>query len=163
MNKVKESVEQAIADIDDGAVVAIGGFFAAGVPRVLLRALIAKGTKNLTFCCGSGPLLGAKDELEQLVSNGQIKKVIDSYPLFRSATKGLNHGYEQQVRGSLPHGYHRREIPGSGRRYSSFLCADGCGFHGGRVNANQRRESSQEEGYQGDRRATVHFGICVET
>jgi len=98
MNKVKESVEQAIADIDDGAVVAIGGFFAAGVPRVLLRALIAKGTKNLTFCCGSGPLLGAKDELEQLVSNGQIKKVIDSYPLFRSATKGLNHGYEQQVR-----------------------------------------------------------------
>ncbi len=84
--------------IEDGAIIALGGFFAAGVPRVLLRALVERGTKNLTFACGSGPLLGAKEELNALLSNRQIKKVIDSYGLFRSATKGAQHPFEQQVR-----------------------------------------------------------------
>lgn len=98
MNKVQESIEQAVADISDGAVIAIGGFFAAGVPRLLLRAIIDKGVKDLTFCCGSGPLLGAMGELNGLVEKGQIKKIIDSYPLFRSASKGAQHPFEQQVR-----------------------------------------------------------------
>jgi 3-oxoacid CoA-transferase A subunit len=37
-------------------------------------------------------------ELDALVENGQIRKIIDSYPLFRSATKGRQHRFEQQVR-----------------------------------------------------------------
>jgi len=64
----------------------------------LLRALIEKGVKNLTLACGSGPMLGAKEELHALVSGRQIKKVIDSYGLFRSATKGAQHPFEQQIR-----------------------------------------------------------------
>lgn len=98
MNKVYSNTEQAIADIRDGAMIAIPGFFAAGVPRILLRALIAKEVKNLTLACGVGPLLGAVGELDELVKNRQIKKVIDSYPLFRSASKGMQHPFEQQVR-----------------------------------------------------------------
>ena len=98
MNKVVNDVEQAISDVENGATIAIGGFFAAGVPRTLLRALIAKGTKNLTLACGSGPLLGAVSELNALVKNSQIKKVIDSYGLFRSATKGKQDPFEQLVR-----------------------------------------------------------------
>ncbi len=98
MNKVVGSVEAALADVEDGAIIALGGFFAAGVPRVLLQALIAKGTKNLTLACGCGPLLGAAKELEALVKNGQIKKVIDSYGLFRSASKGMRDPFEQAVR-----------------------------------------------------------------
>jgi 3-oxoacid CoA-transferase A subunit len=98
VDKVCNDVEQAIADIGDGATIAIGGFFAAGVPRTLLRALIAKGVKNLTLACGSGPLLGASDEMNGLVKNGQIRKVIDSYGLFRSASKGMKDPFEQQVR-----------------------------------------------------------------
>jgi len=98
MNKTVKDVEEALSGIEDGSTVAIGGFFAAGVPRILLRALVEKGTRNLTLACGSGPLLGAKEELHALVRNGQIKKVIDSYALFRSATKGAQHPFEQQVR-----------------------------------------------------------------
>ncbi len=98
MDKVVASVEEAISDIQDGATIAIGGFFAAGVPRVLLQGLIKKEVKGLTLACGSGPLLGALGELEGLVRNRQIRKVIDSYGLFRSATKGLQHPFEQQVR-----------------------------------------------------------------
>jgi len=95
MNKVRESIEQAVAD---GAVIAIGGFFAVGVPRLLLRAIIEKGVGDLTLCCGAGPLLGATEELNGLVEKGQIRKIIDSYPLFRSASKGVQHPFEQQVR-----------------------------------------------------------------
>ena len=98
MNKVVKDAEEALAGIEDGATIAIGGFFAAGVPRILLRALIDKGVKDLTLACGSGPLLGAQDELSALVNNGQIRKVIDSYGLFRSATKGAQHPFEQQIR-----------------------------------------------------------------
>jgi 3-oxoacid CoA-transferase A subunit len=98
MNKVVKDMEEALAGIGDGATVAIGGFFAAGVPRVLLRALIERGVKDLTLACGSGPLLGAKDELGALVANNQIRKIIDSYGLFRSASKGARHPFEQKIR-----------------------------------------------------------------
>ncbi len=98
MNKVYEKMEEAIADIQDGATIAIAGFFASGVPRLLLQALIAKKVKNLTLTCGCGPLVGASNEMKQLVNNNQVKKVIDSYGLFRSATKGRQDAFEQAVR-----------------------------------------------------------------
>jgi 3-oxoacid CoA-transferase subunit A len=98
MNKLFPTLIDALTGIEDGATIALGGFFAAGVPRLLLKALIDKGVKDLTLCCGSGPLLGAVHELDALVAHKQIRKVIDSYALFRSATKGADHPFEQQVR-----------------------------------------------------------------
>lgn len=98
IDKSVSTTEEAIAEVQDGASIAIPGFFAAGVPRTLLQALIEKGVKNLTLACGCGPLLGASAELKQLVLNKQIKKVIDSYGLYRSATKGAADPFEQAVR-----------------------------------------------------------------
>lgn len=98
MNKVWSSAEEAIADIEDGARIAVGGFFTAGVPRILLRALIARRVKNLIFLCGCGPLLGAYEELVQLVENKQIRRIADSYGLFRSTSKGEQDPFEQAVR-----------------------------------------------------------------
>ncbi len=98
MDKVYPGIDEAIADIQDGAMIAVPGFFACGVPRALLQAIIKKGTRDLTLTCGCGPLLGAADELRTLVKNGQLKKVIDSYGLFRSASKGMQDPFEQAVR-----------------------------------------------------------------
>ena len=98
MDKVLPGIDEAVADIPDGATIAVPGFFAAGVPRYLLRAIIKKGIKDLTLTCGCGPLLGAAEELRHLVQNGQLKKVIDSYGLFRSASKGMQDPFEQAVR-----------------------------------------------------------------
>jgi 3-oxoacid CoA-transferase subunit A len=98
LNKLVSDLDAAIADIREGVVIAIPGFFAAGVPRALLGALIKKGTRGLTLACGCGPLVGASDELKALVANKQIKKVIDSYGLFRSASKGMKDPFEQSVR-----------------------------------------------------------------
>jgi 3-oxoacid CoA-transferase subunit A len=98
LDKVYPGIDEAVADVQDGALIAIPGFFAAGVPRALLQAIIKKGTRDLTLTCGCGPLLGAAEELTQLVKNGQLKKVIDSYGLFRSASKGMQDPFEQAVR-----------------------------------------------------------------
>ncbi len=98
MNKVWNGVEEAIAGVEDGARIAVAGFFTAGVPRILLRALIAKGVKNLTLLCGCGPLLGVPEELAQLVKNRQISRLVDSYGLYRSASKGSQDPLEQAVK-----------------------------------------------------------------
>jgi len=98
MNKVFPSTEEALADLEDGATIAIAGFFFAGVPRVLLEAIVAKGVKNLVLACGCGALTGAPEERAQLVRNRQIRKLIDSYPFYRSATKGMEDPLEQAVR-----------------------------------------------------------------
>lgn len=98
MSKVFESAEEAISEIKDGAAIAIGGFFTAGVPRILLRAIIARGLKNLRLVCGCGPLLGAPEELAQLVKNKQIMRIVDSYGLYRSASKGAQDPLELAVK-----------------------------------------------------------------
>ncbi len=98
MNKVCEKIEDAVAGVQDGATIAVAGFFACGVPRLLLQALIEKGTKEVTLTCGCGPLLGAAQEMRTLVKNHQLRKVIDSYGLYRSMTKGMADPFEQAVR-----------------------------------------------------------------
>lgn len=98
MNKVYENIEDAIADVCDGATIGIAGFFMAGVPRALIEALIAKGSKNLTLTGGCGPLVGFSEALEELVRNKQLRKIIESYPYFRSASRGAASLFEQAVR-----------------------------------------------------------------
>jgi len=47
MNKVFESADEAVADIQDGATIMVGGFGLCGIPENLIRALVKKGVKNL--------------------------------------------------------------------------------------------------------------------
>jgi 3-oxoacid CoA-transferase subunit A len=48
MNKVFASADDAVADIQDGATIMVGGFGLCGIPENLIRALVKKGVKNLT-------------------------------------------------------------------------------------------------------------------
>ena len=72
MNKLVPSIDEAIADIEDGATIAIPGFFTCGVPRALLQAIIRKGTKHLTLACGCGPLVGATDLMRAMVKTTRL-------------------------------------------------------------------------------------------
>ncbi|MGW0662013.1 CoA transferase subunit A [Streptodolium elevatio] len=67
MNKVAASAADAVADIADGATIAVGGFGLCGIPSVLIRALYERGTGALSVVSdsfgvddlGLGLLLGA--------------------------------------------------------------------------------------------------------
>ncbi|MFC1968985.1 CoA transferase subunit A [Chloroflexota bacterium] len=98
MNKVVATAEEAIADIPDGATIAVAGCCQASVPRFLMRALVEKGLKDITIAGGCGPLLGMPEETVLLIKNGQLKKVIDSYGLNPSTNLGAKDPFEQAVR-----------------------------------------------------------------
>ena len=84
MDKLYDSSDKAVADIQDGAVIMSGGFGLSGIPENLIRALVRKGVKNLTII---GNNLGSID-LKQggaygvalLAKNKQIGKFIGSFP-----------------------------------------------------------------------------------
>src|SRR5262249_45870927 len=48
INKIVQSMAQAMADIRDGAVVLLGGFGSIGQPNALIDGLIEQGAKDLT-------------------------------------------------------------------------------------------------------------------
>lgn len=96
MDKEYPSADAAVADIPDGASIAVAGFFTAGTPVQLIQALARKGARNLTLICQSmGP---GNEDVTPLVEQGQIRKAICNYPFYRSATRGANSPFEKAVR-----------------------------------------------------------------
>lgn len=77
MDKVRASAAEAVADIPDGASLAVGGFGLSGIPGVLIQALHAQGTTGLEVVsnnCGvDGRGLGV------LLADGRIARVTGSY------------------------------------------------------------------------------------
>jgi 3-oxoacid CoA-transferase subunit A len=77
VNKVRPSTAEAVADIPDGASLAVGGFGLSGVPDVLIRALHDQGAAGLEVVsnnCGvDGRGLGV------LLAAGRIARVTGSY------------------------------------------------------------------------------------
>lgn len=78
INKIVNSVSEAVADIFDGATIHISGFGEAGSPVELIHALIDQGARNLTVVsnnAGSGNV-----GLAALIENRQVRKIICSFP-----------------------------------------------------------------------------------
>lgn len=81
MNKVYPSPQEAIADIPDGATVAIAGFGVAHrFATSLIIALRDKGTKDLTIVCNSLGDPGATRG-QILAENNQVKKLIAAFSI----------------------------------------------------------------------------------
>ncbi|HJT54587.1 MAG TPA: CoA transferase subunit A, partial [Candidatus Angelobacter sp.] len=80
--------DEAVRDVQDGAVIMVGGFGLCGIPEELIEALARKGVKNLTTISNNA---GVDDYgLGKLLTAGQIKKHIGSYV-------GENKIFEQMV------------------------------------------------------------------
>ena len=76
-NKVVASVDEAVADIHEGAKLCVGGFGLCGIPENLINALVRKGTGGLTAVSNNA---GVDDfGLGLLLQTGQIKRMISSY------------------------------------------------------------------------------------
>jgi 3-oxoadipate CoA-transferase alpha subunit len=78
INKIVASVEEALAPIQDGATVMIGGFGGAGQPAELIDGLIAQGARDLVIVNNNA---GNGDTgLAALLKGGQVRKIICSFP-----------------------------------------------------------------------------------
>jgi 3-oxoadipate CoA-transferase alpha subunit len=78
VSKVVESLEAAVAGIENGAVIMIGGFGVAGMPSELIEALIAQGARDLTIVNNNA---GNGDTgLAALLKMRRVKRIICSFP-----------------------------------------------------------------------------------
>ena len=77
MDKTFSSAAAAVADIPNGAFLAVGGFGLVGVPIVLIRALLAQGTADLRVVSNNCGVDGWG--LGELLREGRISRVIASY------------------------------------------------------------------------------------
>jgi 3-oxoacid CoA-transferase A subunit len=77
MNKLVKDAKEAVKDIPDGAVLALGGFGLCGIPENCIAALVEKGIKNLTCISNNAGVDGFGIGL--MLEKGQVKKMISSY------------------------------------------------------------------------------------
>ena len=88
MKPIYNSAKDAVAGIEDGMTLMVGGFGLVGIPEQLILALVEKGVKDLTVISNN---CGVDDwGLGLLLKNKQIKKMIGSYV-------GENKEFERQV------------------------------------------------------------------
>ncbi len=77
MNKVVRDVHEAIADVQDGATIMMGGFGLCGVPENLIDAVRDKGVKDLTIISNNAGVDGLG--ISRLLETRQVRKMISTY------------------------------------------------------------------------------------
>ncbi len=88
LNKIVANADEAIAGIEDGMVLMLGGFGLCGIPENCIAALVRKGVKDLTCISNNA---GVDDFGIGLMLQGrQVKKMISSYV-------GENEEFERQM------------------------------------------------------------------
>jgi 3-oxoacid CoA-transferase subunit A len=124
MNKVLRSAADAVAMIDDGATIMMGGFGLCGIPERLIAALLARGAKNLTVISNNA---GVDDfGIGLLLRARQVRKMISTYV-------GENKEFERQfLSGELevelvPQGTFAERIRAGGAGIGGFFTPTGFG------------------------------------
>ena len=125
MNKIFPSAAQAIAGVvQDGQLLAVGGFGLCGIPEALIDAVRDAGTKNLTVISNNA---GVDDfGLGKLLQTRQVKKMISSYV-------GENKEFERQyLAGELeleftPQGTLAEKLRAGGAGIPAFFTRTGVG------------------------------------
>ncbi len=88
MNKTVADAGEAVKDIQDGALLMLGGFGLCGIPENCIAALVKKGVKNLTCISNNA---GVDDfGIGLMLKQKQVKKMISSYV-------GENAEFERQL------------------------------------------------------------------
>lgn len=78
INKIVNSVAEALAGVKDGSTVLIGGFGSVGQPDALIEGLIEQGATDLT-CVANNAGTGHVG-LARLMELGRVRKIICSFP-----------------------------------------------------------------------------------
>jgi 3-oxoadipate CoA-transferase alpha subunit len=126
INKIAHSVAEAMAGIQDGATVLIGGFGTAGIPNELIDGLIAQGAKDLTVVNNNAG--NAEVGLAALLQAGRVRKIICSFP--RQADSQVFDGLYRAGKLELelvPQGNLAERIRAAGAGVGAFFCPTGFG------------------------------------
>ena len=124
MNKVVRDAQEAVADIQDGASIMVGGFGLCGVPENLIGALRDRGVRNLTVISNNAGIDGVG--LGLVLQNRQIRKMISTYI-------GENHTFEKMVLAGevevelVPQGTFSERIRAGGAGIGGFFTPTGYG------------------------------------
>jgi 3-oxoadipate CoA-transferase alpha subunit len=78
INKIADSVAEAIGPVKDGSTILIGGFGTAGIPDALIEGLIEQGGKDLTVVANNAG--NGYTGLARLLQQGTVRKIICSFP-----------------------------------------------------------------------------------
>src|SRR5687767_6754750 len=124
MDKVLPSAEAAVQMVLDGASIMMGGFGLCGIPENLIKALHARGTKNLTIISNNAGVdqFGAG----MLLKSRQVRKVIATYV-------GENKEFERQALAKeievelVPQGTFSERIRAAGAGIGGFFTPTGYG------------------------------------
>lgn len=126
INKIVDSVAEALKDVKDGSTVLIGGFGTSGIPDALIDGLIEQGAKDLTVVNNNA---GNGDHgLAALLKTGRVRKIICSFPrqadsyvfdeLYRSGKIELE---------IVPQGNLAERLRAAGAGIGGFFCPTGYG------------------------------------
>jgi len=78
INKIVQSMADAMAGIKDGSIVLIGGFGSIGQPNSLIGGLIEHGAKDLTVVANNSGV--GHVGLAALLETGRVRKIVCSFP-----------------------------------------------------------------------------------
>lgn len=126
INKIAESAEAAVADIKDGSTILIGGFGTAGLPFVLVDALIAQGARDLVVVSNNA---GNGDTgLAALLKAKRVRKIICSFPRQTDSWvfDGLYRAGEIELE-VVPQGNLAERMRAAGAGIGAFYCPTGYG------------------------------------
>ncbi len=84
INKIVQSIAEALQGVKDGATVLMGGFGAVGQPDELIEGLIEQGAKDLTVVANNAG--AGKVGLAKLMEAGRVRKIICSFPRSAGST-----------------------------------------------------------------------------
>jgi 3-oxoadipate CoA-transferase alpha subunit len=78
INKIVQTMAEAMDGIRDGSVVLIGGFGSIGQPNALIDGLIEQGAKDLTVVANNSGV--GRIGLARLLDTGRVRKIVCSFP-----------------------------------------------------------------------------------
>ncbi len=125
IDKRVRSAAEALAGIQDGAVIMIGGFGAVGQPDFLIDALAEHGAKELTVIANNA---GWKRDtgIPRLMDLGRVRKIVCSFPKGSPAFDELFRAGKIELE-IVPQGTLAERIRAAGAGIPGFYTATGVG------------------------------------
>jgi 3-oxoadipate CoA-transferase alpha subunit len=126
INKIVQSMADAMAGVKSGAVVLLGGFGSVGQPNGLVDGLIETGVKDLVVVANNAG--GGHVGLALLMELGRVRKIICSFP--RSSTSTI---FEELYRAGkieleiVPQGTMAERMRAAGAGVGAFFTPTGVG------------------------------------